>query len=175
MELGLTERATNNVTVLNVPSSHRREWSISRRESELADLAARMADSWDQLVADTLIAQLAFTTARGIEHGTWAQNMSRRYDDDTARLQQMVSAAHTEIESARAERHEAIAQSRHARDEWVRVAAELRCELDRVELLEREFAEVRHELEVLRGTKMVKLQQRLARSALVRRLARVGR
>jgi hypothetical protein len=175
LELGLRERATGSVTVLNVPSSHRREWSIGRRESELADLAARTADGWDQLVADTLLAQLAFTTARGIEHGTWAQNMSRRYDDDTARLQELVSAAHTEIESAHAERYEAIAQLRHARDEWVRVAAELRCEMDRVELLERELAEVRHDLDVLHGTKMVRLQQRLARSALVRRLARAGR
>jgi hypothetical protein len=175
LELGLRERATGSVTVLNVPSSHRREWSIGRRESELADLAARSADGWDQLVADTLLAQLAFTTARGIEHETWAQNMSRRYDDDTARLQELVGAAHTEIESAHAERYEAIAQSSHARDEWVRVAAELRCEMDRVELLERELAEVRHDLDVLHGTKMVRLQQRLARSALVRRLARAGR
>jgi hypothetical protein len=175
LELGLTERATGSVTVLNVPSSLRREWSISQRESELADLAARTADGWDQLVADTLLAQIAFTTARDIEHGTWAQNMIRRYDDDTAQLQQMVSAVHTELESASAERHQALAQERHARDEWGRVAAELRCELDRVQLLERELAQVRHDLEVLRGTRMVRLQQRLARSALVRRLALVGR
>ena len=164
LELGLTERATNNVTVLNVPSSHRREWSISRRESELADLAARMADSWDQLVADTLLTQLAFTTARGIEHGTWAHAMTRRYDDETARLQQALSDAHAELESTRAELESTRAELESTR-----------AELDRVSLLERELDHVRHELDVLRGTRMVKLQQRLARSALVRRLARVGR
>ena len=168
MELGLEFGATNRVTMLNIASVFRRGWSQQRRLDEIDRWLPKVTTGWTETVVETLLAQLAQEVSHRVEQQAFRVVSDGAYQAALEGQTAALAASAARIGTLEAHLAAATAQLASA-DEACRRFADKLGEAEQRHSVEREAREaVEQRLAELTATKLVRLQQRLARNGAVR-------
>jgi hypothetical protein len=180
LEAGLVIGSTDRFTALNIPGSFRRSWSIERRLAEIEQWADRVHDDWDGIVHRAtsdevahLVAQRLWMEARERElhHGLLdAERLIESLRGQLGQAQDQIVDERRKLaalESRFHEKDEVLAEPGHEIAERDQRLNELLA--DQLSLRAEHTALVALHEQVM-ATKAMRVQQRIADSALVRRL-----
>lgn len=181
IERGLRVSSTDAVTLLNLAGVFRKGWSIERRGKEMEVWRDAVERRWGDLVMGVLLARVRDSRSERLAHVAWssatiAEHESRRDDalavasDLERQLQSSLELlAASEIEVGRLT---AVMEERTSANEREigLIVLELRRAEEALVAESSALSAARERLNVLAATKMVRLQQQLARSRVIRRL-----
>jgi predicted aspartyl protease len=186
IEQGLTVAHTDRITVCKFAGAIRKTWSLERRYDELARWRDVIDTSWAQYTVSAMLDQtrLHWSDRLAFEAATSAESTAREAHHRAELNGARSAAGHLEAQLQVAGRQIADTDAeliavRHELDRAGQVAAQERLELnDRIEQMTHELDRERAALaaaderyRVLAATKLARLQQRLARSSVIRRIA----
>jgi len=168
IELGLRFGATNQVTMLNIASIFRRGWSEQHRLDEIDAWLPRMATGWPERAMETLISQLAHEVSHRVAHQACCSANDGAYRTALEVQATALVANEARIDALESQLAAVTAQLVNVDEAYRRSVDELG-EAERQQSAERQAREANERrLAELTATKLVRLQQHLARNRVVR-------